>query len=58
MGTTYKPRWLRDDLFAGITLARIRDLLRIEGAEDRVGRIDRFAKVDDVVDHFQGGRVR
>jgi hypothetical protein len=52
MGTTYKPRWLRDDLFAGITLARI------EGAEDRVGRIDRFAKVDDVVDHFQGGRVR
>jgi MFS superfamily sulfate permease-like transporter len=33
--------------------APVRDLLRIEGAEDRVGRIDRFATVDDVIEHFQ-----
>jgi high affinity sulfate transporter 1 len=33
--------------------ASVRDLLRIEGAEDRVGRIDRFATVADVIDHFQ-----
>ena len=32
--------------------ASVRDLLRIEGAEDRVGRIDRFASVGDVIDHF------
>jgi MFS superfamily sulfate permease-like transporter len=33
--------------------ASVRDLLRIEGAEDRVGRIDRFATVADVIEHFQ-----
>jgi sulfate permease, SulP family len=33
--------------------ASVRDLLRIEGAEDRVGRIDRFATVDDVIENFQ-----
>jgi SulP family sulfate permease len=33
--------------------ASVRDLLRIEGAEDRVGRIDRFATVGDVIEHFQ-----
>ena len=33
--------------------ASVRDLLRIEGAENRVGRIDRFATVADVIDHFQ-----
>ena len=33
--------------------ASVRDLLRIEGTEDRVGRIDRFATVDDVIEHFQ-----
>ena len=33
--------------------AYVRDLLRIEGAEDRVGRIDRFATVDDVIEYFQ-----
>lgn len=43
--------------------ASVRDLLRIEGAEDRVGRIDRFATVADVIEHFQkegaqsGGRA-
>ena len=36
----------------GYYARRIRDLLRIEGAEDRVGR---FATLDDVVDHFQRG---
>jgi sulfate permease, SulP family len=35
--------------------ASVRDLLRIEGAENRVGRIDRFATVADVIDHFQKG---
>ena len=33
--------------------ASVRDLLRMEGAEDRVGRIDRFATVADVIEHFQ-----
>jgi high affinity sulfate transporter 1 len=33
--------------------ASVRDLLRIEGAEDRVGRIDRFATVADAIEHFQ-----
>jgi high affinity sulfate transporter 1 len=33
--------------------ASVRDLLRIEGAEDRVGRVDRFATVADVIEHFQ-----
>jgi SulP family sulfate permease len=33
--------------------ASVRDLLRIEEAEDRVGRIDRFATVADVIDNFQ-----
>jgi high affinity sulfate transporter 1 len=33
--------------------ASVRDLLRIEGAEDRVGRIDRFETVADVIEHFQ-----
>jgi MFS superfamily sulfate permease-like transporter len=31
----------------------VRDLLRIEGAEDRVGRLDRFATVSDAIEHFQ-----
>jgi MFS superfamily sulfate permease-like transporter len=31
----------------------VRDLLRMEGAEDRVGRIDRFATVADAIEHFQ-----
>jgi MFS superfamily sulfate permease-like transporter len=44
---------------SGITLrlveahASVRDLLRIEGAEDRVGRIDRFETIADVIEHFQ-----
>ena len=33
--------------------AFVRDLLRMEGAEDRVGRIDRFATVADAIEHFQ-----
>jgi sulfate permease, SulP family len=33
--------------------ASVRDLLRIEGAEDRVGRIDRFETIADVIEHFQ-----
>jgi len=33
--------------------ASVRDLLRIEGAEGRVGRIDRFATVADAIEHFQ-----
>jgi hypothetical protein len=33
--------------------ASVRDLLRLEGAEDRVGRIDRFESVADVIEHFQ-----
>lgn len=35
--------------------ASVRDLLRMEGAEDQVGRIDRFATVDDVIEHFLKG---
>jgi sulfate permease, SulP family len=37
--------------------ASVRDLLRIEGAEGRVGRIDRFAMVADVIEHFQKNGV-
>jgi high affinity sulfate transporter 1 len=37
--------------------ASVRDLLRVEGAEERVGRIDRFATVADVIEHFQEGGV-
>jgi len=33
--------------------ASVRDLLRLEGAEDQVGRVDRFKSVDDVIEHFQ-----
>jgi MFS superfamily sulfate permease-like transporter len=33
--------------------ASVRDLLRLEGAEGRVGRIDRFETVADVIEHFQ-----
>jgi sulfate permease, SulP family len=32
--------------------ASVRDLLRIEGAEDRVGRIDRFSTVGEIIEHF------
>ena len=31
----------------------VRDLLRIEGVEEKVGRIDRFTTLADAVDHFQ-----
>ncbi|HEX3445757.1 MAG TPA: sulfate permease [Chthoniobacterales bacterium] len=33
--------------------ASVRDLLRIEGAEERVGTINRFATLADVIDNFQ-----
>jgi MFS superfamily sulfate permease-like transporter len=33
--------------------ASVRDLLRLEGAEDHVGRIDRFESLADVIEHFQ-----
>ncbi len=31
----------------------VRDMLRIEGLEDKVGRIDRFRTIADVLDHYQ-----
>jgi high affinity sulfate transporter 1 len=46
---------------AGATLrlvgarAGVRDLLRLEGLEERVGRIDRRVSVAEVIDRFQGG---
>ena len=33
--------------------ASVRDLLRIEGAEERVGTINRFATLADVIEDFQ-----
>jgi sulfate permease, SulP family len=33
--------------------ASVRDLLRLEGAEDRFGRIDRSEMVADVVEEYQ-----
>jgi MFS superfamily sulfate permease-like transporter len=33
--------------------ASVRDLLRLEGAEERVGTINRFATLADVIDNFQ-----
>jgi len=38
--------------------AAARDLLRAEELETRVGDIDRFTSVADVVEHFQRGRQR
>jgi sulfate permease, SulP family len=35
--------------------SKVRDKLRIEGLEDRIGRIDRFTTVADAVDAMQGG---
>jgi sulfate permease, SulP family len=37
--------------------ASVRDLLRIEWVEDRVGRVDRFSTVADVVENFQKNGV-
>jgi len=34
-------------------LAEARDLLRAEGLEAKVGTIDRFTSIADVVEHFQ-----
>jgi SulP family sulfate permease len=31
----------------------VRDMLRIEGVEEKVGRIDRFTMLADAIDHFQ-----
>jgi SulP family sulfate permease len=36
-------------------LATVRDILRLEGLEERVGHIDRRVSVADVVDEFQRG---
>jgi hypothetical protein len=33
----------------------VRDLLRIEGAEDRVGSVGRFATVADTIEHAKRG---
>ncbi len=35
--------------------ASVRDMLRTEGVEERVGRIDRFRTIADVLDHFPAG---
>jgi MFS superfamily sulfate permease-like transporter len=32
----------------------VRDMLRLEGVEDRVGRIDRFTTLAEAIDSFQG----
>jgi hypothetical protein len=32
--------------------AGVRDMLRVEGVEDRVGRIDRFTMLADAIDAF------
>jgi MFS superfamily sulfate permease-like transporter len=34
--------------------ASVRDMLRVEGIEDRVGRIDRFTSLADAMDALQG----
>ena len=31
--------------------ASVRDMLRVEGVEEKVGRIDRFRTIADVLDH-------
>jgi len=38
--------------------AAVRDLLRAEGVDEKVGGINRFASVADVVDHFLGESTR
>jgi MFS superfamily sulfate permease-like transporter len=54
---------LSDDLAgrsAGLRLAEthaeVRDLLRAEGLESKVGRIDRFTSVADAVEQFEAER--
>jgi MFS superfamily sulfate permease-like transporter len=36
----------------------VRDLLRLEGAEERVGTINRFAMLADVIEDFQKAKAR
>jgi sulfate permease, SulP family len=50
---------LHDDLLKlGVKLhlveahSEVRDMLRLEGLENKVGRIDRFTSLEDAVDHF------
>jgi len=31
----------------------VRDMLRVEGVEDKVGRIDRFTTLAEAIEHFQ-----
>jgi len=33
--------------------ASVRDMLRVEGLEEKVGRIDRFTMLADAIEHFQ-----
>ena len=35
--------------------AAVRDLLRLEGLEQKVGRIDRFTTLADAIEDFQKG---
>lgn len=37
--------------------AAVRDMLRAEGVEEKVGRIDRFTMLADAIDHFQSRPV-
>jgi MFS superfamily sulfate permease-like transporter len=36
--------------------SRVRDILRLEGVEEKVGRIDRFTTLADAIDDFRNGR--
>jgi hypothetical protein len=35
--------------------AAVRDILRVEGVEEKVGRIDRFTSLAHAIDGFQSG---
>jgi len=34
--------------------SKVRDMLRIEGIEEKIGRVDRFTMLADAIDDFHG----
>jgi SulP family sulfate permease len=53
-GTLHKELTKRGIAFRLVEArSSVRDMLRIEGVEEKVGRIDRFTMLADAIDHFQ-----
>ena len=58
-GKPYAPRHAQDAARRGIAFrivearASVRDMLRVEGVEERVGRVDRHTSLADAIEEFQ-----